>query len=171
MKEQSLLKTIVLSIAIIFSGYFISRFQVNSIQFNRSVQVKGLAQREVAADLAVWPIEITITGNNLTSLKSEIDKQKEDVIQFFTKSGFSGSEFTTGPTNIQDSKANIYSNGMNQPFRYIAKTEFTIRTSKIEKLQQTLTASLELIEEGVLLSSKDTWQPITYLFTGLNELC
>ncbi len=91
MKEQSLLKTIVLSIAIIVSGYFISRFQVNSIQFNRSVQVKGLAQREVAADLAVWPIEITITGNNLTSLKSEIDKQKEDVIQFFTKSGFSGS--------------------------------------------------------------------------------
>ncbi len=162
--------TILPAIAILFAGLFIGGMQKKALLANRSVEVKGLAEREVPADLAVWPIEVTIADNNLATLKTRIDNQKKEVEKFFAARGFSADEFNAGPTNIQDVKANIYGGNNNQPFRYIAKMEFTVRTSEIEKLQSTLTASLELIEEGVLLTSKDSWQPITYIFTGLNDI-
>jgi hypothetical protein len=33
-----------------------------------------------------------------------------------------------------------------------------------------LSGSLELISRGILLGSKNTWRPIEYIFTGLNNL-
>ena len=31
-------------------------------------------------------------------------------------------------------------------------------------------ASLELLSKGILLGSRNEWQPVEYIFTGLNEL-
>lgn len=162
--------TLIIAIALTLAGYFIGQMHTNAVQSKRSVEVKGLAEREVPADLAVWPIEVTIADNSLSLLKSQIDAQKNAVQKFFRQQGFTKDEFLMGPTNIQDFQANMYGSSQNQPFRYIAKVEFTVRTNDIAKLQDALSASLELIEEGVLLSSKDTWQPISYIFTGLNDV-
>jgi hypothetical protein len=65
----------------------------------------------------------------------------------------------------------MYNNNyQNNQFRYLAKSEFTVRTRDIDKLQKALSASLELMSKGILLGSKNTWRPIEYIFTGLNEL-
>ena len=55
-------------------------------------------------------------------------------------------------------------------FRYLAVSEFTVRTNEIEKLQIALSESLTLISKGIILGSKNTWRPIEYIFTGLNEI-
>ena len=90
---------------------------------------------------------------------------------FFLKEGFSEKELNSGTTNINDSKAALYGgNEQNREFRYIASSDFTVRTGDIEKLQKALTNSLELISKGILISSKNTWQPIQYSFSGLNKL-
>ena len=41
---------------------------------------------------------------------------------------------------------------------------------EIEKLQNALTSSLELVSKGILIDSKDNWQPIEYIFTRLNDI-
>jgi len=163
------IKTLIVALGLIIAGFLIGNTHTKAIKANRSVQVKGLAEREVPADLAVWPIEVTITSNNLTALKTTIDKQQQEVLTFFGEQGFNESEFAIGPTNIQDSKATSYGNP-NQTYRYIAKLQFTVRTGDIAKLQAALTASLDLIAKGILIGSKDTWRPIEYIFTGLNDI-
>ena len=171
MKINNWINTIVLSCSIIIAGYFIGNIQKNGKEFDRSVQVKGLSEREVKADLAVWPINITLTGNDLKLLKTEIERQNKEVKSFFLSQGFAENELTSGTTNINDSRADIYnSNSKNREFRYIANSEFTVRTSDIEKLQKALSQSLELISKGILISSKNSWQPIEYSFSGLNKL-
>jgi len=45
-----------------------------------------------------------------------------------------------------------------------------VRTTDIPKLQKALTASPELLSKGILLGSKNSWRPIEYLFTGLNDI-
>ena len=55
---------------------------------DRFVTVKGLAEREVDADLAIWPITFRVTGNNLNELQQQIDQQRELITTFLVKAGF-----------------------------------------------------------------------------------
>ncbi len=171
MKTLDWPKTAVLGIAIVLAGYFIGNMHKTGKKFDRYVQVKGLSEREVNADLAVWPMNITLTGNDLKPLKSELEKQISQVYDFFVEQGFSQEELTRGITNISDAQAELYSNNAQyKEYRYIANSEFTVRTGDVEKLQRALTESLDLISRGILLRSKNSWRPIEYIFTGLNEL-
>jgi len=170
MKDLDWLKIIVLALAIVIAGYFVGNMHKTGKQYDRYVQVKGLSEREVKADLAVWPINIVLTGNDLASLKGQLEKQNEDVYQFFVKQGFQPDEITRGMVNITDANANQYNNAQNNLFRYVAQSDFTVRTREIEKLQKALEASLELMSKGIVLGSKNQWRPIEYVFTGLNEL-
>ena len=164
-------KTIVFAVSIVTAGYFVGNMHKTGKKYDRYVQVKGLSEREVNADLAVWPINITLTSNDLNSLKREIENQNKEVYEFFINQGFEKSELTKGSTNISDAQANIYNqNAQNNPFRYVAVSEFTVRTNDIGRLQKALAESLELMSKGILLGSKNTWRPIEYVFTGLNEL-
>lgn len=51
-------------------------------QYDRSVQVKGLSEREVDADLAVWPINISLAANDLNILSGDIERQNKEVYDF-----------------------------------------------------------------------------------------
>jgi hypothetical protein len=170
MKDLNWLKVIVLALAIVLAGYFVGNMHKTGKQYDRYVQVKGLSEREVKADLAVWPINIVLTGNDLVTLKGQLEKQNEDVYQFFVQQGFNSEEITRGMVNITDANANQYNNAQNNRFRYVAQSDFTVRTHEIEKLQKALEASLELMSKGIVLGSKNQWRPIEYVFTGLNEL-
>ncbi len=165
------LKTLVIFSSIVIAGYFIGNMHKIGKRYDRLVQVKGLSEREIHADLAVWPMNIMLTGNDLGLLRREIEEQNEEVYNFFLKQGFDSSELTKGIVNINDIKANIYGpSTQNSDFRYLAKSEFTVRTNDINKLQKALIKSLELISKNILLGSKNSWRPIEYIFTGLNEL-
>ncbi len=170
MKELNWLKVVVLGLAIVIAGYFVGNMHKTGKQYDRYVQVKGLSEREVKSDLAVWPINIVLTGNDLASLKEQLEKQNKDVYQFFVNQGFKPNEITRGMVNITDANANQYNNAQNNRFRYVAQSDFTVRTREIEKLQKALEASLELMSKGIVLGSKNQWRPIEYVYTGLNEL-
>lgn len=171
MENLNWLKVIVFSISVIIAGYFIGNMHKLAKEYQRSVTVKGLSEREVNADLAVWPINISLASNDLNDLKKNIESQKNEVYQFFTDQGFGEEELTMGTTNISDAKADRYGGNPNMiAYRYFAKTEFTVRTSDIRKLQKALESSLDLIAKGIILESKNTWRPIEYSFSGLNDL-
>jgi hypothetical protein len=171
MMKTGWLKILLLGISIVIAGFFVGNMHKIGKKYDRFVEVKGLSEREVNADLAVWPINITLTGNDLKSLQSDIEIQNDEVYNFFIGQGFDKNELTKGITNISDVRADMYNSDLrNNQFRYVAKSEFTVRTSDINKLQKALAKSLELMSKGILLGSKNTWRPIEYIFTGLNEL-
>ena len=171
MKNVGWIKILIISASIVIAGYFVGDMHRKGKEYDRSVEVKGLSEREVSADLAVWPINITLTGNDLKLLKTQIEEQKKEVHTFFIDQGFTEEELTSGATNINDSRADLYgSNNQYREFRYIANSEFTVRSKDIDKLKNALTESLELISKGILISSKNTWRPIQYTFSGLNTL-
>src|SRR5210317_1077595 len=102
------LTTLVIGFSIILAGFFVGNMHKIGKKYDRFVQVKGLSEREVNADLAVWPINITLTANDLLSLKSNIEKQNDEVYDFFIAQGFGKNELTKGSTNISDVRADIY---------------------------------------------------------------
>ena len=171
MKNQFLLPAVLLSLAMVIAGYFIGNIHKSGKKYDRHVEVKGLSEREVAADLAVWPMTIALSGNDLGALERDIEFQNKEVYQFFKAQGFNDTEITRGILNITDSYASFYVGGGQRPeYRYQGNSEFTVRTNDIEKLQKALTASPELLSKGILLGSKNSWRPIEYLFTGLTSI-
>jgi len=170
MKNNKLLPAFLLAAGLIIGGYFIGNMHKTGKEYDRYVQVKGLSEREVKADLAVWPINAVLTGNDLKTLKNSIENQNDLVYKFFLDQGFSEEELTRGMVNITDARSNLYNNNQYAGFRYLSKSEFTVRTNDIKKLQNALSESLNLMSKGIVLGSKNEWRPIEYIFTGLNEL-
>ncbi len=171
MKNPDWFKVALICASVVLAGYFVGNMHKTGKKYDRYVQVKGLSEREVKADLAVWPINITLAGNDLKLLREEIEAQNDEVYNFFLDQGFEKSDLTKGSTTISDARANIYNqNAQNSQFRYLAKSEFTVRTGELQRLQTALSESLELISEGIILGSKNEWRPIEYIYTGLNEL-
>ena len=171
MKNLDWFKTLIIFFAFVIAGFFVGNMHKTGKKYDRYVQVKGLSEREVKADLAVWPINITLPGNDLKTLMRDIENQVDEVYNFFINQGFDKNDLTKGSTNISDVHADIYNPNMqNSEFRYLAKSEFTVRTNDLERLQVALSESPELISRGIILGSKNPWRPIEYIFTGLNEI-
>lgn len=171
MKNSLFIPSLLIAVSLVISGYFIGNMHKTGKSYDRFVQVKGLSEKEVQADLAVWPINAILTGNDLKTLKDNIENQNQQVYQFFLDQGFSDSELTKGMVNITDTRSNLYNNNAQYSgFRYLSKSEFTVRTKDIKKLQMALEESLNLMSKGIVLGSKNEWRPIEYIFTGLNNL-
>ena len=170
MKNAHLLPALIIALGLAIAGYFVGDTFLKGKKFDRFVSVKGLSEREVPADLAVWPVNIVLMGNDLQTLRQQIERQNQTVHQFFMDQGFTAEEVTRGVVNMADAQANIYNNAPYSANRYLAKSEFTVRTTDIPKLQKALAESLQLLSAGILFGSKNEWQPIEYIFTGLNEL-
>ncbi len=170
MKSISYAKLIIFSAAISLAGFFIGQMNWNSLKNNRSVQVKGLSEREVMADLAVWPMQFTLTGNDLVVIKRKIESQTNQTKKFFMEKGFKEDEIIVGATNINDRDAQLYSSGNRRPFRYLAKTDITLRTNDIPKIKAAQKELVNLAAQGVLINSKSSWSPVRFSYTKLNSI-
>src|SRR5690606_41319630 len=53
----------------------------------RSVQVKGLAEREVPADVVIWPLSYQLASNNLNELYESIAEKNDIVTRFLADTG------------------------------------------------------------------------------------
>lgn len=58
-----------LAAALLAAGYLVSEGLVRPKLGERYVSMKGLAEREVRADLALWPIRFVATGNDLPAVR------------------------------------------------------------------------------------------------------
>ena len=169
-KNKIIYASLILGISLVSAGFFISQTLLKAKQLERYVTVKGLSEREVMADIAIWPIQITVVSNDLAQLEQDLTSQTKTLKGFFTGQGFSEDEITIASPSIQDHRANYYGGGAQNPFRFTANRDFTIRTSNIDKLHKAVAGIPSIIGKGIILGSKNYWQQVEYLYTKLNEI-
>ena len=170
-KNRIIYASLIMGICLVTAGFFISQTLLKAKQLERYVTVKGLSEREVEADIAIWPIQITVVSNDLTLLEKDLLSQTGTMKAFFNDQNFSEDEITIGSPSIQDSRANVYGgNNTGNQFRYVAITDFTIRTSDIDKLHEAVAKIPSIIGKGIILGSKNYWQQIEYMYTKLNDI-
>lgn len=135
---------------------------------NRVVTVKGLAEREVVADLALWPISYTETGNDLSSLQATMEEKGQTVINFLKRHGITENEIELQQVNVQDLLAQSYRQGNIDDNRYILTQGYMVRTDKVDQVAKAAQQIGSLVKAGVVLSQQGSG-PI-YLFTKLNDI-
>jgi hypothetical protein len=162
--------SLILGIAIAIAGISIGLGFYKGRAADRYVTVKGLAEREVKADLAIWPITFKVAENDLTALQQGIDSGREAVKTFLLESGFTEDEISFSAPSIVDAEAEQYGSRSESKFRYIAEATVTTRTGMVDRVRSTMEESGKLIGKGVVLSAKSWDNPTEFLFTGLNEI-
>lgn len=166
-KGAALILGLFLALGLIGSGYLIGGALKQNRAANRFVTVKGLAEREVRANLCIWPIGFNVTGNELVEVQKKITLQEKTIIAFLTSQGFEATGIYRSPPRIIDSHAREYYGNNRPPNRYTAESSVTLRTGNVEKARSVMQMSGELVKAGVVL--QDKYQP-QYLFTDLNAI-
>lgn len=157
-----------LALGLVWGGSYLKDAVQLWKQADRVVSVKGLAEREVEADLVLWPLSFAVTADSLADLYQAIDEDKNKVIHFLTQAGFSEDELSFVAPVVEDQWANQYGE-QRPPQRYKADAVLLVRSQQVAKVKETQPESAQLVSQGVLLTQRYEHK-IQYIFTSLNEI-
>jgi hypothetical protein len=156
----------VLALGIAVCGALIGGGIQNAMN-KRTVLVKGLAERDVVADLAVWNINVKRNGKDLASLQSAIDSDVAKVRKFLVAQGFDKDEIQNRRLMARDNRS-VYSENKNPEVRYSIETGVMVRTKDVMLVDAVSRKMGDLIRQGIQIT-EDYSGPI-YIFNGLNDI-
>jgi hypothetical protein len=165
---SALVLGVLLALGLTLAGHFIGNglFQARATQ--RYVTVKGLSEREVPADLAIWPIVFTVSADDLGGLQQEVDASAAKITDFLS-TDFDSAEFDLSVPRITDYNLQTFAPGSRPPQRYSAETTMTLRTREIDAAKRSMQRSGDLVKAGVALIRSYEYQT-SFLFTGLETI-
>lgn len=165
--EIKILPAFILAAGVVCGGFFPGYFYRQTHMENRSVIVKGLAEQDVKADLAIWNLKIVVNGNVLQEVQQTLQTQANQTSAFLQKQGFTKEEINFGPVETNDLMANPYrDNNAAVASRFILSQTISVRTSKVDSVEAALSATNELIKQNIVFEN----QTANYFFTKLNEV-
>lgn len=162
---NAVVPSVVIGVALVILGFSV-KGGIDNIAFrDREVTVKGLAEREVKADLVTWPITYSVAGDDLSVLYGKINSNTEKIIKFLTSNGISRDEISVNPPDTYDAATNQYRSSTFN-YNYSISSTVSVTTTKVDKVRELLNRQSELLKEGVAFSNSY----INYQFTGLNKI-
>ncbi|GGC63123.1 SIMPL domain-containing protein [Marinobacter halophilus] len=135
---------------------------------DRYVTVKGVAEREVQADLALWPIRFVATGNTLEQAQEQGRSSREAIFAFLKLQAIDKDAVELQRLDVTDTRANPYQGEGEQKF--IINQTLMVRSTQIDRIRQAAQNVSELVDSGVLLTTDYGPGGPTYLFSGLNDI-
>jgi hypothetical protein len=162
---------VLLAIGLIVAGFFVGRGFKEGRRADRVVSVKGVSEREVDADIALWPLRFVATDDDLSKAQQRIKSSQAGILAFLVRHGIDSTSVEVSGLDVTDVYANPYQSG-NVRSRYIINEALMVRSDQPRTIQKAAEAVGELIEAGIVLSSNEGpggGRP-TYLFTRLNDI-
>jgi hypothetical protein len=160
---------LLIAVGLALGGWFVGRGLLVARSSDRFVTVKGLAEREVPANLALWPIVFTETSDDLVALQERVEASQAKILRFLGTQ-FPPTEVSVSAPRITDREVQGFMPPPGQRIeRYVAEATVTVRTAQIDAARQAMARSGELVKQGVALIRSYEYDT-QYLFTALEEI-
>ena len=169
-RKTKLIYGVVLCLGLMCAGFFPGYYYFKTYKTNNSVVVKGLAEMDVKADLAIWKIKFTVAGNDMLASQKKIEKQLDDVKKFLLSSGFTEDNITVPSLNVVDKLAERYGSDSVPPYRYILTQKVNVKSTDVNLVEKASSDISKLVSNGILFDGNEYSSPVSYLFTKLNEV-
>ncbi len=166
---MKIVASLILGISAIISAYLISDGLIDMRTGDRYVTVKGVAEREVNADLALWPIRFVATGKTLSEAQDKTRASRDAIMAFLKLQAIDTDTVELQRLDVTDTRANPYQDNSSEQ-KFIISQTLMVRSTDIDKIRQAGQAVSELVDSGVVLSSDYGPSGPTYLFNGLNDI-
>ncbi|MFL5402214.1 MAG: SIMPL domain-containing protein [Gemmatimonadales bacterium] len=171
MMDGPILPALVLALGLALAGGLIGQGFREGRRSDRYVEVKGLAEREVTADLALWPLRYASTGNDLTVAQAGLTRSTRQVFAFLTRHGIDTAAVQLQALEVSDADANRFPGERAGP-RFVIQQTVIVRSRTPEVVMEASQRVSELVAGGVILSSSGEYGigGPTFIFTRLNQL-
>lgn len=145
-------------------GYFVGQTMVNREHVN-TADVKGLSERTVKADQAIWLIGFKVSNADVKAGYAEVEANAAAIRAFLGRNGFEGAAVQAGQTSVTEN-AFRDANGVLTEKTYDIVSSLSVTTGDVTAVEAAYQKLGELIAQGLVLTDS---QP-RYLFTGLNAV-
>ncbi len=168
MKLTNIIASVVLAAGLLALGLCVKSGLNSFTDRQRVVDVKGLAEREVNANLVTWPIMFKEVGNDLPTVYQRVTAVNNQIVDFLVENGLSQDEISIGAPKVQDLQTDRY-NTNPLPYNYAVTSVVTVSSSKVKQVHSLINRQGELFSKGIAIIS-DYSTTITYDFTDLNSI-
>jgi len=174
MEKRKIIEATILGITICVGlallGFLVSRSAISINRVERTVIVKGLSEREVPANIAIWPITFNDAGNNLEELYSSVEAKTKTIVNFLKTNGLKSDEISVSTPSIEDRFAQTYVETEKVEFRYVGRSTITVYTQNIDMLSKAMNKIVDLGKSGIAIAGQDYNNRTEYLYTKLNDI-
>lgn len=168
MQQNSIIAASLIGLGLLAGGFFPGYYYYHAKMDDRTVSVKGLAERDVKSDLALWTIRFQSADNEIIKAKREVESQQRKIMRFLTKAGFSADEVLVQGLTMQDAYAETYREKSTISARYTLTQNLLVRTNKVDLVQKSYPNIGELVSIGVNFAAYGNG--VSYVYTKLNEV-
>ncbi|HBV00421.1 SIMPL domain-containing protein [Thalassospira lucentensis] len=160
---------VIVGVAIAGAGWFVGNGIANMRSLDRYVTVKGLAEQDVQADRAVWPITFVATDDVLQTAQAKIEADTKTLIDFLASHGISKEMTELQNLQVTDQLAQSYRSGPIES-RYIVNQTIQVRTEDVKAVVAASQDIGKLLQGGIVLGGQGYNPGPSYMFTGLNDV-
>lgn len=137
--------------------------------YDRTVNVKGLCEKEVMADKVIWPVVYKVMADDIQSIYDQTDRNNATITSFLKSGGITASEITVSVPQISDKYANEYGSN-DRAFRYIATNVVTVCTDKVDVVLELMSKQSDLLKKGIVTGGNSWENPVEFKYEGLNGI-
>jgi hypothetical protein len=172
--DRLTIPAVVLAVGVALAGLLAGNGFARARTGDRFVTVKGVSEREVRADLAIWPLHLVGADNDLAAANAKLTKSIVGVRDFLARHGVDTSQIQMTDFSATDAYANQYASDRRPANRYVVHQTVLVRSSRPDQVLAASQQIGELAAIGVVISSgaefgANSGGP-TFVFSGLNKL-
>ncbi len=168
-KNERIIQSAILAVSIVVLGLSIKAGIDNYAEKDRTVTVKGLAEKEVAADKVTWPIPTKELGNDLPELYSRINATTNKVTAFLKQNGVKDSEISVNAPVVIDLNADQYRTNLNG-YRYNVTSVITVTSNNVKLVRGIMARQGELLKQGVAIVDGGYQNAVQYEYVAFQQM-
>lgn len=167
---QGTVGAVILAVGIALGGLLAGNGLARARASDRYVTVKGVTEREVRADLAIWPLQVIGADNDLAAANAQLVRSITGVRRFMARHGLDTTQVELTGFSVSDASSNQYASGP-AANRFVIRQTLLIRSRRPDQVLAASQQIGELAAIGVAVTSGvgEGGGP-TFIFSGLNEL-
>lgn len=165
-----LLPALLIAASVAFAGWSLGQGVERFRMADRSVTVKGLAERDVQSDFAVWTLGFRRAGNDFAGVQRGLSEDRNRVVAFLRDQGFSDDEIQVQPLQVQDLLAREWA-PQAIALRFNGSGQVLVKTPRVDVVGKAANGVDPLIQAGIQLDTEQNGvSGPRYQLRGFNDL-
>ena len=173
MNDRPVVAAVIVALGLAVAGTAVGVGFAKGRADSQFVTVKGVAEREVQADLAIWPLRVVAADNDLGRANASIQQSVQRLRDFLARQGIDSTQTSLQDFSVTDAYANQYGSPSQVSSRYVIRQTLVVRSDNPGVVLAASQRVPELVSAGVVLSSGNEYGGTngpTFLFTKLNDV-